>query len=453
MKMLQIYNSLSRKKEKFIPVNAGKIGIYVCGVTVYDDCHLGHARFLVAFDVIVRFLRSIGYEVTYVRNITDIDDKIIQRANERNISITELTNHYIESMYEDISKLNVLPPDFEPRATMHIEGIIKLIQKLIENKKAYVAESKDVYFSVESFKDYGKLAHKDIDGLLSGARVEIAEDKNSPLDFVLWKQSKENEPSWDSPWGAGRPGWHIECSQMALSMLGETLDIHGGGLDLQFPHHENEIAQSEGSTGKPFANYWMHVGMLKISQEKMSKSLGNFLTIKEVLKNNHPEVIRYFLLSSHYRSALNYSKQNIDNAKSALTRLYQSLKDVDTKTEDYDVTWVEKFNSAMSDDFNTPVALAILFQLSRELNKTRSEKLAATLKYLAKNLGLLEQDPEKFLQSGSDNDSAYIEKLIAKRNEARVEKNWARADEIRQELFDFGVEIEDTVQGTVWRKI
>ena len=308
--MLSLYNSLTREKEKFIPMVPGKIGLYACGITVYDHCHLGHARSMVCFDVIVRFLRAQGYDVTYVRNITDIDDKIIVRANERNLPIQELTDFYINAMHADSDALGILPPDFEPRATQHVDSIIRLIQRLIDNNHAYVGETGDVYYQVANFVSYGKLSHKDLDGLEAGARVDIVKEKRSPLDFVLWKAAKPGEPRWASPWGEGRPGWHIECSAMAMDQLGEQFDIHGGGLDLQFPHHENEIAQSEGATGKKFANYWLHVGMLQVNNEKMAKSTGNFFTIADVLEKHHPEVIRYFLLSSHYRSSLNYSDDN-----------------------------------------------------------------------------------------------------------------------------------------------
>lgn len=452
--MLLIYNSLSRKKEKFVPIKQGEIGIYVCGITVYDDCHLGHARSMVSFDVIIRFLRSQGYKVRFVKNITDIDDKIIKRANERNVNIVELTKHYIKSMHEDVTALNILPPDDEPKATEHIEEIIKLISKLIEDNKAYITPVGDVYYQVETFKDYGKLAHKDIEGLLSGARVEVEVAKKSPLDFVLWKSAKQNEPYWDSPWGRGRPGWHIECSAMAMQTLGETFDIHGGGADLQFPHHENEIAQSEGATGKPFANYWVHVGMLQVNQEKMAKSLGNFLLIKDVLKKHHPEVIRYFLLSSHYRSPLNYSEENIDNAKAGLMRLYQSLKDISYPENELEQHWVDSFNKAMNDDFNTPIALSVLFELSREINKTKSLKLASTLKYLGGLLGLFNDTIANFLQSGLASDEKdKIEKLIKERNIARKEKNWAKADKIRNLLLEDGIELEDKADGTVWRRV
>ncbi len=451
--MLNLYNSLTRQKEEFIPMQPGKIGIYVCGITVYDHCHLGHARSMVSFDVIVRFLRSQGYEVTYVRNITDIDDKIIVRAHERGIPIHELTSHYIDSMHADSKALAILPPDFEPRATDHIKSIIQLIERLIDTNHAYVADNGDVYYQVAQFSNYGALAQKDLDGLEAGARIDVVKEKRSPLDFVLWKAAKPHEPSWPSPWGDGRPGWHIECSAMAMEQLGEQFDIHGGGLDLQFPHHENEIAQSEGATGKRFANYWLHVGMLQVNQEKMSKSLGNFFTIEDVLKRHHPEVIRYFLLSSHYRSALNYSDDNLQNANKAVMRLYQSMKNMSwADDEGIDANWVEQFNHAMNDDFNTPVALSVLFQLSHEINRTKSPQLAATLKHLGGLMGILQHDPETFLQAGVNDELALINELIEARIQARLQRDWARADEIRQVLFNQGIEIEDSAEGTTWRR-
>lgn len=453
--MLQIYNSMTRSKEAFVPMVPGKIGMYVCGITVYDRCHLGHARAMVSFDAIVRYLRSQNYAVTFVRNITDIDDKIIARANERGIPIDELTEQFIQAMDADAAALNILAPDLEPRATAHIANIIELIERLIAKGNAYISENGDVCYQVDSFAEYGKLSHKDLEGLVSGARVEVVKEKRSPFDFVLWKKAKENEPSWPSPWGEGRPGWHIECSAMAMHELGEQFDIHGGGLDLQFPHHENEIAQSEAATCKPFANYWMHVGMLQVNNEKMSKSLGNFFTIEDVLQKHHPEVVRYFLLSSHYRSALNYSEDNLANAQKGLLRLYQSLKDTQfDKNTALDQRWVDEFNQAMDDDFNTPLAISVLFQLSHELNKNNAPSLAATLKHLAGVLGLLHAEPEAFLQSGlADTDKEGIELLIAERLHARAEKNWARADQIRAELLSQGVELEDGAQGTTWRKI
>ena len=448
--MLSLYNSLTRTKEVFTPITPGKIGIYVCGNTVYDHCHLGHARSMVSFDVIVRFLRTQGYDVTYVRNITDIDDKIIVRANERGIPIHELTAELIAAMHADSKALAILPPDFEPCATDHIDGILRLIERLIQSGHAYAGENGDVYYQVDSFADYGKLSHKDIEGLEAGARVEVAKDKRSPLDFVLWKAAKPGEPSWPSPWGDGRPGWHIECSAMAMERLGEHFDIHGGGLDLQFPHHENEIAQSEGATGKPFANYWLHAGMLLVNNEKMSKSTGNFFTIADVLKIHHPEAIRYFLLSSHYRSALNYSDDTLQNASKALTRLYQSMKDIPHDGMDIDEAWVVQFNAAMNDDFNTPIALSVLFQLSHEINKTKSAKLVATLRHLGATLGLLQETPEQFLQAGSM-DADAISQLVAERFQARQQRDWARADEIRCQLSAQGIEVEDGTEGSTWR--
>lgn len=453
--MLHLYNSLTRTKQQFVPINPGKVSMYVCGITVYDHCHLGHARSMVCFDVCVRYLRSQGYEVTFVRNITDIDDKIITRAQERGMPIHELTAHYIALMHEDMHALNILPPNHEPRATEHIDSIIRLIERLLDKGNAYVSDNGDVCYQVDSFANYGKLSHKDLDGLISGARVDIVKEKRSPLDFVLWKKAKTGEPSWISPWGEGRPGWHIECSAMAMEELGDHFDIHGGGLDLQFPHHENEIAQSEAATGKSFASYWMHVGMLQVNNEKMSKSLGNFFTIADVLANHHPEVVRYFLLSSHYRSPLNYSEENLFNAKKALSRLYQTMKDVSfTVNNDLDNKWINEFNQAMNDDFNTPEALSVLFQLSHEINKNHSPILVTTLHYLASLLGLLQSNAAEFLQSGfADDDKVAIEELIAQRMQARTESDWERADQIRAELLSRGIELEDGVKGTTWRKI
>ena len=453
--MLYLYNSLTRAKEEFVPITPGKIGIYVCGITVYDRCHLGHARSMVSFDVIIRYLRAQGYDVNFVRNITDIDDKIIARANERNVSIDELTAQYIAAMHEDMHALNIISPDHEPRATEHITTIINLIKRLLDKGSAYVSDNGDVCYQVDSFAEYGKLSHKDLEGLISGARIEVVKEKRSPLDFVLWKKAKSGEPSWPSPWGEGRPGWHIECSAMAMEELGEHFDIHGGGLDLQFPHHENEIAQSEAATCKTFANYWMHTGMLQVNNEKMSKSLGNFFTIADVLANHHPEVVRYFLLSSHYRSPLNYSEENLFNAKKALTRLYQAMKDIpDTANGALDDHWINEFNQAMNDDFNTPVALSVLFQLSHEVNKSNTPVLAATLKHLAGIMGILESEPSQFLQSGfADDDKVAIELLIAERLQARTDRNWVRADQIRAELLSQGIELEDSAKGTTWRKV
>ena len=454
--MLHIYNSLTRKKEVFTPMVPGQVSLYACGITVYDQCHLGHARSMVSFDVIVRYLRSLNYAVKYIRNITDIDDKIIVRANERGVSIDELTSQYIQTMHDDIKALHVLPPDGEPRATGHIPTIIALIERLIDKEVAYVTEAGDVCFEVTRFKDYGKLSNKDLDGLIAGARVDIAKDKRSPLDFVLWKSAKPGEPSWPSPWGDGRPGWHIECSAMAMHELGESFDIHGGGLDLQFPHHENEIAQSEAATGKHFAHYWMHVGLLQINNEKMAKSTGNFLTIAEVLQQCHPEIVRYFLISSHYRSPLNYSAENIQLAEKGISRLYQTIKEFDlvhAGIEAIDAVWLERFNAAMNDDFNTPVALSVLFDLSHEINKTNAIGLAVTLKHLAGILGLLQDSPAAFFKLGVDESQQQrIQTLIAERVQARTNKNWARSDEIRALLLSEGIELEDGPEGTTWRR-
>lgn len=454
--MLTLFNSLTRSKEPFKPLVEGQIGLYVCGITVYDYCHLGHARSMVSFDVLVRFLRHSGYKVRYIRNITDIDDKIIARANERGVSIDTLTNQYIEAMHANERDLFILAPDEEPRATAYLDHMIALIERLIESKLAYVSDNGDVCFEVARFKSYGKLSQKDIDGLLAGARIEVVQAKRSPLDFVLWKMAKPGEPAWPSPWGEGRPGWHIECSAMAMDRLGEQFDIHGGGLDLQFPHHENEIAQSEGASGKPFANYWLHAGMLQVNGEKMSKSLGNFYTIDDVLKKHHPEVIRYFLLSNHYRSPLNYTDDNLQSAGKSLMRLYQSLKDVVHDSATIDTTWVAQFNAAMNDDINTPIALSVLFQLSHELNKTKSPHLALTLKHLGGILGLLQEVPETFLQKGTEvsdhNKLTMIETLIAEREKARAHRDWVQADVIRKTLLEQGIELEDTPNGTTWRR-
>ena len=452
--MLSLYNSLTRSKEQFIPLKAGKIGLYACGITVYDHCHLGHARSMVCFDVIVRFLRAQQYAVTYVRNITDIDDKIIIRANERGVSIHELTDYYINAMHADSTALGIVPPDFEPRATQHIDSIIQLIQRLIASEHAYIGDNGDVYYQVARFSSYGKLSHKDLDGLEAGARVDIVKEKRSPLDFVLWKKAKVDEPSWPSPWGEGRPGWHIECSAMAMNQLGEQFDIHGGGLDLQFPHHENEIAQSEGATGKCFANYWLHVGMLQVNNEKMSKSTGNFFTIADVLKQHHPEVVRYFLLSSHYRSPLNYSDETIQNAAKALTRLYKSLRGIDLSEPrpSESGTFETQFNDAMNDDFNTPIALSVLFQLSHEVNKAKSPQMAARLQKLANTLGLLQESPEAFLQAGQE-DTDVINQLVMQREQARLQRDWQKADSIRKQLLALNVEVEDTADGSTWRVV
>lgn len=459
--MLTIYNTLTRKKAPLTPIEAGKVRMYVCGMTVYDYCHMGHARVLVVFDMVARYLRARGYDVTYVRNITDIDDKIIKRASENNETINELTTRFIEAMHKDADALGVLRPDIEPRATDHIPQIIKMIENLINNKLAYVASNKDVFFDVSGFKAYGKLSGKNIDELRAGERVEVQEAKDDPLDFVLWKSAKPGEPSWDSPWGPGRPGWHIECSAMSTHCLGEHFDIHGGGQDLQFPHHENEIAQSEGATGHTFVNVWMHNGFVRINDEKMSKSLNNFFTVREVLNSFLAEEIRFFILSSHYRSPLNYSLENLGEARSALHRLYTALREVPLSDGAVIDEYVERFNSVMDDDFNTPRAIAVLHDIVGEINRhdkksDKAKSLAATLKALGGVLGLLQDSPVAYLQRGTGGtdglDSDAIEKLIAERNQARKDRNFQEADRIRGLLKEQGIELEDTPDGTLWRR-
>lgn len=456
--MLKIYNSLTRTKQEFKPITPGKIGMYVCGVTVYDLCHIGHARTFVNFDVIVRYLRYAGYEVKYVRNITDIDDKIIKRANERGISAHDLAEQFIVEMHKDFDALNIKRPDIEPKATDNITEIVNFVQKLIDNQHAYVAESGDVLFDINSFKEYGKLSGQKLDELQAGARIEVEKTKHNPLDFVLWKMSKPGEPSWESPWGAGRPGWHIECSAMNNKYLGKEFDIHGGGSDLIFPHHENEIAQSCCANKTPYVHYWMHSGMVMINEEKMSKSLNNFFTIRDVLETYDAETIRFFLLSGQYRSPLNYSQENLDKARAALNRLYTTLRDTQAvepdSTED---EYTAKFKEYMDDDFNTPGAISVLFDLAKQINKESGEtaqKFAGRLKQLASVLGILEQDPNKFLTTGAkDDDVEQIEALIKQRNEARKQKNWALADEARDKLKQMHIELEDGPQGTVWHRV
>lgn len=456
--MLKIYNSLTQQKEDFIPLKKGKVNLYVCGVTVYDFCHIGHARTYVAFDVLVRYLRWRGYDVTYVRNITDIDDKIINRANENKEPFMSVVERFIGAMHEDFGALNLLEPNHAPRATEYIQQMIALIEKLISTKHAYIAENGDVYFQVRTFKNYGELAHRDLDKLEAGARVEIVDVKRDPLDFVLWKLAKPGEPSWDSPWGAGRPGWHTECSVMSMDLLGETFDIHGGGKDLIFPHHENELAQSESVSCKPFVKTWMHAGFLQINKEKMSKSLGNFFTIREVLKEYQPEVIRYFLMTSHYRSQLSYSEEGLKLAKSALERFYTALKDLPEVKPLENSEFETKFIEAMDDDFNTPIALSVLFELAHEIQRLKEKnpeeaaKHAALLKKLGGVLGFLQSKPELFFQtSAQDIDVKKIEELIAKRNAARANKNWAEADQVRDELANMNIVLEDSSGNTTWK--
>lgn len=455
-----IYNTLTKQKEPFTPIVPNTVNIYVCGMTVYDYCHLGHARVMVVFDMVVRYFRTLGYQVTYVRNITDIDDKIIKRAHENGENIQSLTERFIQIMHEDADALGVLRPDHEPRATYFITEIINMIQHLIDKGYAYQADNSDVYYAINQFKEYGKLSGKRLEELRAGERVEVETAKQDPLDFVLWKAAKPDEPSWDSPWGQGRPGWHIECSAMSTCHLGNHFDIHGGGMDLQFPHHENEIAQSEGATGEPFVNLWMHNGFVRINEEKMSKSLGNFFTVREVLDRYAPEVIRYFILASHYRSPLNYSDQQLDTAKQALDRLYTALRGFTLiQTPHADAKYRERFHEVMQDDFNTPEALAILFELVREINRLRVENpveangLANELYTLGGILGLLQTDPEKHFQQLEQGLSVEtIEQFIDERNIARKNKNWAESDRIRDVLKAQGIVLEDNAQGTTWRK-
>lgn len=458
--MLKIYNSITRQKQEFTPIVPGKIGMYVCGVTIYDLCHIGHGRTFVSFDMIVRYLRYAGYEVNFQRNITDVDDKIIKRANENNESCDALTERLIGEMHQDFDALNMLRPDFEPRATLHIDEIIDMVERLLERGHAYVASDGDVLFSVASYPEYGRLSGQNLDQLQAGARVEVDETKQNPMDFVLWKMSKPGEPTWESPWGPGRPGWHIECSAMNSKHLGLHFDIHGGGSDLQFPHHENEIAQSCCAHDTPYVNYWMHTGMVMVDREKMSKSLGNFFTIRDVLGHYDAETVRYFLLSGHYRSQLNYSEDNLKQARAALERLYTAIKDVDlTVAAAPAEEFVAKFKAAMDDDFNTPEAYSVLFDMVREINRlkisdmTQASALAVAMKQLAEVLGLLGQTPEAFFQGeGSDDDVAEIEALIVERNRARTEKDWPAADVARNRLNDLGVVLEDGPSGTTWRK-
>ena len=456
--MLQIYNTLTQKKEIFTPLEPGKVRMYVCGLTTYDYMHVGHARMLVAFDVIVRYLRT-RYDVTYVRNITDIDDKIIRRANENGEAFDALTERFIRYTHEDEQALGIVRPDIEPRATGYIAGILAMTETLIANGKAYAASNGDVYFSVRSFPNYAQLSRKNPDELLAGARIEVDEAKQDPRDFALWKAAKPGEPGWDSPWGYGRPGWHIECSAMSTNCLGHTFDIHGGGTDLMFPHHDNEIAQSEGATGKKFVNLWMHNGPVRVDNEKMSKSLNNFFTVREVLKKYPAEVIRYFLLSSQYRSAINYSEENLQTASAALTRFYNALKGIDSAgtAPAQETPYERRFHAAMEDDFNTPEALSALFDLARESNRLRSQdpagasSLAALLRSLGAILGILQTSADAFLQGGAAVEAAHVEALIAGRKAARESKNWAEADRIRDELKALDVVLEDKAGVTTWR--
>lgn len=466
--MLNIYNSLSNQKEKFIPIFENKINMYVCGMTVYDYCHLGHARVMVAFDVVYRYLKLSGYDVTYVRNITDIDDKIIQRANENGEEFTALTERFINAMHEDERALGVQKPSLEPKATENIDAILDMITQLIETGYAYrgkiINDASDVYYDVSKFEEYGKLSGRNPDDLRAGERIAVNTDKDDPLDFVLWKAAKEGEPYWDSPWGKGRPGWHIECSAMSTQMLGNHFDIHGGGHDLQFPHHENEIAQSEACTGEKFANYWMHNGFIRIDEEKMSKSLGNFFTIREVLKDYKAEVVRYFMLTSHYRSPLNYSTEQLDAANAALDRLYIAIRGLSLNVKDAvgGSEFEQRFTEAMDDDFNTPEAIAVLFDLSKEINRQNKKGnnkeavgLGNILLKLVAPLGLLEGDVESWFkgESSADGlDNKTIDDLVQQRIDAKSNKDWAKADEIRDQLQANGISLEDNGAETIWRR-
>ena len=463
--MLQIYNTLTRKKEIFTPIQPGKVGLYVCGCTVYDLCHIGHARTYISFDNIARYLRFSGYDVNYIRNITDVEDKIINRAIENNETTEQLTERTIAAMHEDFDALNMARPDLEPRVTTHMPEIIEMIDTLVAKKHAYIAGDNgigDVLFDVSSFADYGKLSGQNLEQLQSGSRVEVDETKKNPMDFVLWKSAKPEEPSWDSPWGAGRPGWHIECSAMNNKVLGKHFDIHGGGSDLQFPHHENEIAQSCCALDTPYVNYWIHTGMVQVDQEKMSKSLNNFFTIREVLANYDSETTRFFLTTGQYRSQLNYSTDNLDQARAAVERIYTALRDIEIDSDfqlDKANPFVVNFCKAMDDDFNTPEALAVLFELSKELNVAKQNnaentvELASLLKGLGSLLGLLQLDPASFLQGEGDSDEvAEIEALIKQRNDARANKDWAMADDARDKLKALNVVLEDSAGKTTWRK-
>lgn len=472
--MTTIYNTLTRQKEPFAPIDPENVRMYVCGMTVYDYCHLGHARVMVVFDMIARWLRECGYPLTYVRNITDIDDKIIARAAENGETIGELTARFIQAMHEDADALGVLRPDIEPKATENIPQMIAMIEALIQNGKAYPAANGDVYYAVREFSAYGQLSGKSLDDLRAGERVEVDGFKRDPLDFVLWKAAKAGEPAWESPWGNGRPGWHIECSAMSENLFGNTFDIHGGGADLQFPHHENEIAQSVGASGHTCGHdhaqthhgqsiashvkYWLHNGFIRVDGEKMSKSLGNFFTIREVLKQYDPEVVRFFILRAHYRSPLNYSDAHLDDAKGALTRLYTTLKNTppaDPMPSEADDDYTRRFYVAMNDDFDTVKAVAVLFELAGEVNKTNDAQLAGCLKALGGIIGLLQRDPTEFLQGGAASDglsNEEIEDLIARRKQARADKNWAESDRIRDLLNEHKIILEDNAGGTTWRR-
>ena len=454
---VRIYSTLTRALENLTPLAPGQVRMYVCGMTVYDLCHLGHARSMVAFDVVQRWLRHSGLKVTYVRNVTDIDDKIIRRATENGESIRALTDRMMAALHQDADALGIERPTLEPRATDYVPQMLSLIGQLENKGLAYRVPSGDVNFAVRKFNGYGKLSGKSLDELHAGERVAVLDGKEDPLDFVLWKSAKPEEPQevkWDSPFGAGRPGWHIECSAMACDLLGQSFDIHGGGADLQFPHHENEIAQSEGAYGQPMASIWMHNGFINVDNVKMSKSLDNFFTIREVLKLYAPEVVRFFVVRSHYRSALNFSDVHLDDARASLKRLYTALHAVTPAdaTIDWQDSYAARFKAAMDEDFGTPEAVAVLFELAAEVNRTQSAKLSGLLKSLGGVLGLLQSHPQDFLQAGSEVDEAQIQSLIEARAAAKASKNFAEADRIRQTLSDMGVVLKDSAQGTQWER-
>jgi len=461
--MLKIYNTLTSQKEVFKPINPNNVGVYVCGMTVYDFCHMGHARVLVMFDVITRHMRRHFPEVKYVRNITDIDDKIIKRSIENQEDIYSLTNRFIDAMHEDERALNILKPDVEPRATDSIDQMLKMIESLLAKGIAYQGKNGDIYYSVRDFMNYGKLSGKNLDELESGARVDVESGKQDPLDFVLWKMAKPNEPEWSSPWGEGRPGWHIECSAMSTHHLGNHFDIHGGGMDLTFPHHENEIAQSEGANNCSFVNTWMHVGFVNINDEKMSKSLNNFFTIRDVLEKYDGENLRYFLISSHYRSPLNFSEENLASARSALTRLYTSIRGLSASAKEMNQVsmnfdYEKRFNEALDDDFNTPIALSILFEIAkhanteRENDKDQAGALSEILKKLGNHIGIMKHDADDYLKKGIELSDAKIDEKISQRESARASKDFAMSDQIRDELLALGIILEDSINGTTWRR-
>ncbi|MFM1866484.1 MAG: cysteinyl-tRNA synthetase [Pseudomonadota bacterium] len=452
--MIKIFNSYTGKKEIFHSIVPKQVSMYVCGMTVYDDCHVGHARVMIIFDLIYRWLMESGYSVTYIRNITDIDDKILNKANKSQCHFSEITAKYIQSMVDDAVELNILDPSHQPKATESIDEMIEMIKDLESKGVAYVGDNGDVFFDISKFPDYGNLSKKNLDDLNAGSRVELDQNKKNPFDFVLWKKTKNNEPCWPSPWGDGRPGWHIECSAMSTKYLGKSFDIHGGGQDLIFPHHENEIAQSESCHEQKMANYWIHNGFVKVDDEKMSKSLGNFFTLKTVLKDYNGEILRFFILRSHYRSPLNYSNKNLEDAKSAVKKIYIALRNYSCKEVklDWDKPYLAEFRNAMDDDFNSPKAIAIIFELLNTLNKKIDNLLANEIFTLLKKIGLMSIASDKFLMDSLEIDATLVEQLIDDRNQAKINKDYQTADQIRKQIESYGVLLEDTPQGTVWRK-